>query len=120
MPLTDVYVASTDDPVLVEGREGLPAGLGPGFPPCGGQPFLLVLRRIKEGTYRGRQVDWGAWCAEVSKGQILDLVRECYEGDRTYLDPEYLPHLYPLMAPFLEFIRGLDDQATYALIAFET
>jgi hypothetical protein len=118
MPLVDVYVGTLDDPD--DRWDRLPRGLGPAFPPCSGKPFYLVVRRIRDGVYQGQQVDWGGWVAVVSKRQILELARECYEGDRTYLDPAYMPHLYPMMKPFSEFLDSLDEDTSYALTAFET
>jgi hypothetical protein len=35
--------------------------------------LLHVTRLIDHGVVRGRQVDWGAWVADVTKQQVLEL-----------------------------------------------
>jgi hypothetical protein len=96
-----------------------PPRLGEFFPPARQPLFLTLLRKIKEGVLEGRQIDWGAWGAEVSKLQILQFIEEVYDGDETYLDPTKAPHLFPMLADLVSFVGTLDDNERYALVAIE-
>lgn len=40
---------------------------------AGSKALLKVARMIDEGLLTGRQADWGAWVADVTRGQLLEL-----------------------------------------------
>ncbi|MGH3563245.1 MAG: hypothetical protein ACRDTN_16030 [Mycobacterium sp.] len=124
MTYTDVYlgeVSEGPDP-LDWGRDwkigNTPARLGPFFPPNSGEAFLKLIDKIERGELPGKQVDWGAWAASLSRQQILDFLNEVCATDSTYLDPTFIPHLYPLLDKMRDFNRALPDRR-YALVASE-
>jgi hypothetical protein len=45
------------------------------FPPSS-RSFSLLVSKIRDGKYQGKQVDWGAFAANVSKGDILTFIDE--------------------------------------------
>lgn len=53
--------------------------------------MLAIIRMIDEGKLEGRQVDWGAWVADVSKEQLVRM----YPHRKPPIDPalyrRYLP-----------------------------
>jgi hypothetical protein len=124
MTQTDVYIGRLSDgpdPLDWGGdyRIGnVPHRLGPFFPPSRGGTFHVLIGKIREKQYVGKQVDWGAWAATVTKDQILEFIEEVYQGDRTYLDPSYMPHLHPHLEELKVFVRSLPDR-TFALVASE-
>ena len=75
----------------------------------------MLMNKIKSGELPGKQVDWGAWAANVTKQQILDFVDAVYE-----------PHpgsmvsagLEPALDELRDFTRTLPDRR-YALVASE-
>jgi hypothetical protein len=124
MPYCDVYVGQLSagpDPLDWGGPFGIgntPPRLTPLFPPGSGRPFSTLVSKIKEDELPGKQIDWGAWAAIVSRQQILDFVDEVYRGDRTYSDPTHSPHLYPALGQLKQLIAALDD-GPFALVALE-
>jgi hypothetical protein len=96
----------------------IPVRLGPFFPPSRRAAFHILIREIKASRLVGKQVDWGAWAATVSKDQIFDFIKNLYEDDRTYLDPTYMPHLYPLLDELRDYVRSLPDES-FALVGSE-
>lgn len=114
----DVYIGRNDDPRFSwrsEGQEGHPpCRVGPFFPsfrgvPTGypGGPFGELLDRIDKGRLEGGQVDWGAWVATATRAEIMTFVDEVY-SDR----PESAEEVRA-------FVKGLDPDETYALVAAE-
>ena len=62
----------------------------------GMEALLSVIRLIKDGKLEGRQVDWGAWVADVSKGQLVKM----YPPREPPIDPSvYRP-----------FMKGKSDE----------
>jgi hypothetical protein len=41
----------------------------------------MLIDKIESGELPGKQVDWGAWAANLSKQQILDFFNAVYEPD---------------------------------------
>jgi hypothetical protein len=126
MTLTSVYVGS-----LADGPDPLDWGgdpnianapkrrLTPRFPPVRAgspDPRSTVVEQIKTGEYHGRQVDWGAWAALVTKADIVALVEQLYGAD-PYLG--YPEHLRQPMDEFRSAVTALADNTRYALIADE-
>jgi hypothetical protein len=124
MTQTDVYIGQLSegpDPLDWGGdyRVGnVPRRLGPFFPPSRRGAFRALIRKIRNEQFAGKQVDWGAWAATVTKDQIFEFIEEVYESDRTYLDPSYMPHLYPFLEELKMFARSLPDES-FALVASE-
>jgi hypothetical protein len=124
MPYCDVYVGGLSqgpDPLDWGGPFGIgntPARLSPFFPPAIGRPFSALIAKIKSQELEGKQIDWGAWAALVSRQQILDFIDEQYRGDRTYSDPAYAPHLYPALGQLRALVAALPDER-FALVALE-
>jgi hypothetical protein len=124
MPYCDVYVgrlSQGQDPLDWGGPFGIgntPPRLSPLFPPAIGRPFSALIDKIKNHELEGKQIDWGAWAANVSRQQILDFIDEQYHGDRTYSDPDHAPHLYPVLGQLRELIASLPDER-FALVAVE-
>jgi hypothetical protein len=81
--------------------------------------FSLLVRRIREGKLQGKQVDWGAFAANVSKSDILAFIDEVYAADPTYKTPDHSPHLYPKLQELLDVIHALPDDERFALVAKE-
>ena len=46
----------------------------PFFPARSGLAFRTLIHKTESGELAGKQVDWGAWAANVTKQQILDFV----------------------------------------------
>jgi hypothetical protein len=128
MTYLDVYVGSLSD-----GNDPLDWGgdpqygntalrISPFFPPHGNvldTPHNRLIDQIKQGTYSGKQVDWGAWAARVSKQQILDFIEETYLGDDRYIDSTRMPHLYAWMQELMDCIKSLPNDGYFALVATE-
>ncbi len=125
MQLLDVYIAKLDDTELEAVGESrsvntAPKRLSSSFPPPSGtreNPFFVVLRKIEDGVFNGRQTPWGAWVARVRKGQIDKFVDEIYAGDRIVRDPDYKPHLSAQLTRLHSFIQSLEQDTDYALVA---
>jgi hypothetical protein len=126
----DVYIGRLDDPGFSwgsQGREGSPPRrLGPFFPPARrgssrypGGTFGELLNRIDEGRLEGGQVDWGSWVAKASRAEILAFMDELYANDPTYSPPTAFPHLLESLEELRGFVKGLDPNETYALVASE-
>ena len=41
----------------------------------------MLIDKIESGELPGKQVDWGAWAANLSKQQILNFFNAVYEPD---------------------------------------
>jgi hypothetical protein len=81
--------------------------------------FFQLIEKIEGGHLPGKQIDWGAWAAIVSKADIIAFINEAYQGDRTYSDPNYMPHLYPKLQELLGVVRELPDGERFAPVACE-
>ena len=124
MTLTNVYIGALSegpDP-LDWGRDpnvgNTPGRLGPFFPPARANEFLVLTRKIDAGALPGKQVDWGAFAANVTKQEIAAFMDDLYKDDRTYVDPLYMPHLYPKLGELRAFVATLPE-GRYALVAVE-
>ncbi len=83
------------------------------------KPFWQVIRRIEQGQFGGRKVDWGSWEAKVSKEAIerfVDDVYGRYEGRETGSPGERPPGS---VAELREFVDNLDPGKRYTLVAAE-
>ena len=124
MTITNVYIGKLSegpDPLDWGGnyrRTNVPPRLGAFFPPARRDPFFTLLGKIREGHLDGKQVDWGASAANVSRQQIVEFIEEIYRGDETFLDPTSAPHLFPKLGELTRFVATLADER-YALVAIE-
>jgi hypothetical protein len=92
----------------------------PFFPPTGNPlPFDRLLDKIWKGEFPGRQVDWGAWAAKVTKRQILAFIPECYGDTNRGGNPKVMEHLYGAFEELMAYVRALPDDGSYALVAEE-
>ena len=125
MPLLDVYIGQIEWPEQEpdsghRGPTASPRRLSSSFPPPSGtreNPYFLVLRKIENGVFSGKQLAWGAWIARVRKGQIDELIDEIYAGDRIVRDPDYKPHLSAQLTQLHSCIESLEQDTEYALVA---
>jgi hypothetical protein len=120
---TDVYIGRLgegSDPLDWAGdwNGNAPARLGPFFPPSHGRAFRMLIDKIESGELPGKQVDWGAWAANLSKQQIFDFLDAVYPTDPTNSDRALLSGLEPGVAEMRDFIRAL-PHGRYALVASE-
>ncbi len=124
MTYTDVWIgelANGDDPLDWGGdwNGNTPRkALRPRFPPCGGtyEPFRTVVNRIENNILKGKQVDWGAWAAVVTKQEIVALIDGLYGTDPAYSS---LEHLCEKLATVRAAVQALPDDGRYALVADE-
>lgn len=127
MTYLDVYVAELadgSDPLDWPGStwSGNSAkGITECFPPASGygQPFFRLRENIERGEYKGKQIDWGAWAAILTKQQILTFIDDNYRGNEWYTNPTKAPDLYEKLQAIVECVRSLPDGKSYALIAEE-
>ena len=84
------------------------------FFPDGSFAFRELKKRISDGAYVGKQVDWGAWVAKVSKQQIKDFMSDMYSGSN-----DFEPHIKKDYLELIAFVDELDDEGEYALTASE-
>jgi hypothetical protein len=127
MTYHSVYIgrlSDHDDPLDWRGTwqfGNTPGMITPYFPPAHGyaQPFRSLTSKIDTGELSGKQVDWGAWAANVSKGDIIKFITEAYAGNDWYEDPNVMPHLYEQLQAVLTIARALPDSERFALVAEE-
>jgi hypothetical protein len=109
---TDVYIGRLSDgpDPLDWGGEfrigNAPGRISPFFPPTGS--FWSLKKKIEKGDLPGKQVDWGAWAANVSKTDILDFIAQHYGGRPVDTD----------VAELIAFVEALPDVRD-ALVASE-
>jgi hypothetical protein len=89
--------------------------ISPYFPP--GDAHNRLFQKIQRGEYSGKQVDWGAWAARVSKQQILDFIEETYRDHNLYTDATLMPHLYAQMKESMGLVNLLPEDGYFALVA---
>ena len=85
MTICDVYIGRLSkgaDPLDWGGdpRIGNTPGIlaGTRFPPDlrPGGSFALLVGKIRDGKLPGKQIDWGAWAANVAKNDIIAFIDE--------------------------------------------
>lgn len=111
----DVYIGDIADPRFSwdDGNwEGnVPRRISPFFPD-GHRAYSVLVRRIGQGMYVGKQTDWGGWVAKVSKGEIQQFLLSCLN-----IDVAAQPRSEH--AALVEFVRSLDEDRIYALVGAE-
>ena len=117
MTFHDVFIGSLEDPDFHwdggDWNGNIPSMLTPRFP-SSWWDFLEVLRRIEEGVYEGKQVDWGAWVAKVDKQQITEFLDERLAASAIHTG--MTQSMQDVRTP----IEGLESDKLYALVACET
>ena len=125
MPYCDVYIGSLEDPHFSwEGGDwngNCPRRLSPFFPPVGPayHAFYIVVNRINEGIYDGKQVDWGGFVARATRFEIEKLINELYTDVPLYGPDSSSPHLIKQLEELKAYVRGLSTTQKYALVASE-
>jgi hypothetical protein len=122
MSFLDVYIGNLSDPLFHwdsgDWNGNVPTRLSPFFPE-GDRVQSTVLRRIEDGTYVGKQTDWGGHVAKITKRQIKDLIEEQYSDRAWYKDPSPMPHMLQALQELRSFVDSLDERKLHALIATE-
>jgi hypothetical protein len=118
----DVWIGAFDEQTALWNREGPKERgtvLSDFLPPCHGRHFYAIIDRIRDGTYEGRQLDWGSLGAKVSKQQVAEFVAEIYDADPIYLPGTQFPWLLERLIQIRRFIADLDPERLYILVATE-
>ena len=71
-----------------------------------------MIKKIERQELAGKQVDWGAWAANVSKQEILDFIGEFYS------EAELASAAFTRLIDLNEAVAALPDER-FALIAEE-
>ena len=122
--LLDVYISELEGYDFDGGDFRIGNSPGPWsdfFPqPSGGsRHFYEVKRRVDDGRFKGRQVDWGCWVAIVTKEEILGYIADIYgERGKDFL-ARYSDCANDSMYELLDFIDKLEDGKEYLLAASE-
>ena len=119
MSFLDVYVGEISDlswdPTQEQWSIGnVPHRLSPFFP-AGHNAFRVLRQRVEDRTWRGQQVDWGAWAARLTGGQILAFCRECRAADGL----ADMAHIREQWEDLERFLATLTPDAEYAQVASE-
>lgn len=125
MTYTDVYIGRLSEGPDPLDRSGgwdgnQPERISRDFPVGrrgGSEPFSAFHDRMKDGRIQGKQVDWGAWAAIMSKADIESFVFEIY-GDN--YDPDALPFQRSAYEDLMGVIKTLSNDQQYALVALES
>lgn len=125
MTFTDVYIGRLSGKTDALDRGGSwngnqPKRISGDFPVKkrgGPDPVSEFHDRMRDGRIQGKQVDWGAWAAVMSKADIdsfvVDVYGENYETD-------VLPFQRSLYDDLIRVLRSLPDDRLYALVALES
>jgi len=118
----DVYIGDLSDPRFHwdEGdwNANVPTRLSPFFPD-GSRVRAALLNRIADGTYIGKQTDFGGHVAKVTKQQIIDFIQEQYGDHDWYRSSGPMPHMYERLQELRRFVDTLDESKQHALVATE-
>jgi hypothetical protein len=123
LTLVTTYVGRMDDAqfnwhrALHSSDSNIPRPITRDFPP--GDVADELCRRIRDGEYEGKQTDWGAWVARVSRQQILEFLEHCYGGSPTYSEKSSLPWLRSWYRELREEVEALDADSEYAFVCAE-
>jgi hypothetical protein len=122
MSFLDVYIGDLSDPSFRwdggDWNGNVPKRLSPFFPD-GHRVQGAVLKRIEDGTYVGKQTDWGGHVAKVTKQQIKDLIEEQYGDREWYKHPSPMPHMLQDLEELRAFVDSLQERKLYAFVTTE-
>ena len=112
MTYCSTYIGDLDDPKF-SWEEGnwsgnIPRGLGESFPGYLEHYNAQFKRWVVEADVICKHTDDGGWVAKVDKLQLLDFIKYCYGPD----PGESVQEL-------IQFVKGLDDNKIYGLVAEE-
>ncbi len=125
MAFLDVYIGFTegysfevDDAKFRIGN--VPKRKSPFFPK-GSSASRELREKISSGDMKGEQVDWGAWAAFVSKGEILAFMDELYspQWQDKYREEQEKYGLENEYEELKDFVEKLSDDEKYILVASE-
>ena len=111
MSYRDVYVGDAADPSFTwepddnRWQGNSPKRISEFFPESSAKPYGELKKRIAIGELDGKQVDWGAWAAKVTKAQIQEYMKDCYPLEQ---QPEVL-----------KLVEKMDEGKLYLLVASE-
>jgi hypothetical protein len=112
-----VYVGNLDDPDFKwEGGSwdgNVPERLSQEFPPMGGHYNSDFHDWVKRSGNECKQTDFGGWVVRLKKSQILEFVDEVYRGK------EGLPWVKTDLKNLKKYLKSLDEDRVYALVATE-
>jgi len=124
MSILDVYIGDLDDPIFkLEDWNGnfnlnnSPKNLSGWFPPD--NPFWEIIKKIDTGEFKGNQTDYGCWVAVLTGKEINAYVAEFYK-DYEKRNDGVMRHLADKWLKLEEFVKTLDDNKEYGLVAYES
>lgn len=132
---TEVYIGSVDQiewqtlPGTEKWNGNTAPRIGPRFPPAFGRktPWDALVEAIMAHELDGKQVDWAAFAARVTKPQIVAFMDTIYGPNcAAWYDKAALPGFAGFaefttdMRELQQFVARLKDDETYALMAVET
>ena len=91
----------------------VPRSISPSFPPAREHYNAVFHAWVEKAGVECKQTDFGGWVAKVSKSQIEDYVRFCYEGQ------EDLPWVSQELPELRVWVSKLNAKTIYALVAKE-
>jgi hypothetical protein len=127
----DVYLGDPNDPNFeLVGKDwagNFPTRLGPAWPrQKQGESFTEwgvyseIVARAMSKHYEGCMTDWGCWVTPMTPNELLEFIDQCY-GDGPVYPPEWTirgenPEDHEIRA----FVRQLDPNQKYYLVALES
>jgi len=118
----DVYIGDLGDASFRwdggDWNGNVPVPISPFFPE-GGRVWAALVDRIDDGTYDGKQTDFGGYVAKVTKQQIIQFIHEQYTNHDWYRSSGPMPHMYERLQELRRFVDTLDDRKQHALVATE-
>ena len=126
----DVYLGNANDPnfdVVGNWAGNFPRRIGPLWPRQKQSEtfdqwgvYSEIVARAMSRQYEGCMTDWGCWVTLMTRSELLEFIEECY-GDRPVYPPEWTirgknPEDYEIRA----FVRSLDPEQKYYLVARES
>lgn len=119
----DVYIVKAKDVVWSGKGNGIgnaPESLSPYFPSTNRREYWGLIDRVNNGVFQGSQVDWGCWAGRVKKKDIIGFINEVYREDSKFSSLTGQSYFSDELTDIREFVKKLDDETDYALIARES
>jgi hypothetical protein len=91
----------------------VPRSISPEFPPAREHYNGVFHAWVKHSGVECKQTDFGGWVAKVTKAQIEDYLRYCYQGQ------EDLPWVAHGLPELQSCVSNLNAKTVYALVATE-
>ena len=113
--MVDVFIGYLDDPDFHwdggDWNGNIPHRKSPFFPNAS-QSFSAVIKKIKEGKFEGKKVDWGGFVAKLTTDEIEQFLDEQNQNDANEWTQNTIKEIK-------EFLHTLDKNKQYALVACE-